>query len=87
MDSGELMELSSYIQLEYSSIKPQCLVFIHSISCVIFQDLFFVALDKGEKELAAVAKKKADEIEQEFPPTSETGENSNIYIYIYIQSV
>lgn len=80
MDSGELMELSSYVQLEYSSIKPQCLVFIQSISCVFFQDLFFVALDKGEKELAAVAKKKADEIEQELPPTSETGENSNIYI-------
>ena len=33
-----------------------------------------MALDKGERALAAVAKQKADEIEQEIPSASDTGE-------------
>ena len=39
-----------------------------------FQDIHYLALDKGERALAAVAKQKADEIEQELPSVSDTGQ-------------
>ena len=45
-------------------------------SCLnsVFQDIHYMALDRGERALAAVAKQKADEIEQEIPSASDTGE-------------
>ncbi|PIK49110.1 hypothetical protein BSL78_14007 [Apostichopus japonicus] len=67
-----------HLLVRYQRFEKAFLLAIDLHDRDLFMDLFFVALDKGEKELAAVAKKKADEIEQEFPPTSETDHTSSL---------
>ncbi|KAJ8045024.1 WD repeat-containing and planar cell polarity effector protein fritz-like [Holothuria leucospilota] len=67
-----------HLLIRYQRFEKAFLLAIDLHDRDLFMDLFYVALDKEERELAAVAKKKADEIEQELPSTSETDHTSSL---------
>ncbi|XP_072031870.1 LOW QUALITY PROTEIN: WD repeat-containing and planar cell polarity effector protein fritz homolog [Amphiura filiformis] len=58
--------------LRYQRFEKAFLLAVDLHSRDLFMDIHYLALDKGERALAAVAKQKADEIEQEMPSASDT---------------
>lgn len=58
--------------LRYQRFEKAFLLAVDLHSRDLFMDIHYLALDKGERALAAVAKQKADEIEQELPSVSDT---------------